>query len=555
VGPFAGSTQIRRYQPIALLLLGIAILLPLSTDAGVVPRGAGVSAGASLPQNIESLESPAPPPAGAPGDDPLSPEILQLRRELQGILTSTGNRQGRWGVLAISLDRQDTLLSLNAQEMMVPASNMKLLTTAAAFHYLGPEFRYRTFLLAGGSRSGETLDGDLILYGTGDPSLSDRYFPSETAPMDTLADKVVQAGIREIRGDLVVDGTFFAGPDLHPDWDPEDLNDAFAAPVSATSLNENILRVRVEAGAWVGAQPTVHTFPPGSGIPIYNLANTVSPGSRSRIWLLRETPRDPIGIEGEIPLGGADVWRSLPVPDPLSYSGNQLKRALEVRGIRVSGRVVPIRRASASPLNSLSSPLDGTELPWPEVIGIHTSPPLRELLRVINKESHNFFAETVAKTLGRVVIGDGSFSGGERAISDFLIGEVGVSAQEIRIRDGSGLSAQNGASASVFVQLLRFMSDSPWWGDFWDTLPEAGVRRELGRMYRSPAAGNLRAKTGTINNVSALSGMVRTRTGERILFSILANGLASEYAAKRAEDQLGIRLASLTRPLPGQDLP
>jgi D-alanyl-D-alanine carboxypeptidase/D-alanyl-D-alanine-endopeptidase (penicillin-binding protein 4) len=368
--------------------------------------------------------------------------------------------------------------------------------------------------------------------------------------MDSLADMVAGWGIQEIRGDLVVDGSFFDGPELHPDWDPEDLNDAFAAPVAAATLNENVERVRVEAGAWLGAQPTVHTFPPEAGIPIYNLARTAAARTRSRVWLVREHPLDPIGIEGEIPMGGADVWRSLPVPDPLAFSGTQLRRALRARGVRFRGQIVPVRRSSASPLSDLALPLNGGAASWPRVIGIHTSPRLLEILRVINKESNNLFAETVAKTLGRTVVGDGSFEGAQRAISEFLVQEVGVPAQRFRVRDGSGLSNQNGASAGAFVQLLAFMHESPFWEDFWETLPEAGVRRELGRMYRTAAAGNLRAKTGTIDGVSALSGMVRTRSGERILFSILSNDLSSEYRAKRAEDQIGIRLASLSRPLP-----
>ncbi len=547
--------QINRKLLLAPLFLGLAFFLPRSTDAGAVPSIPEPSATIGPSQDADTSNGKISARPDGREEIPLHPEIQQLRSELDAILAATGNRQGRWGVLAISLDRHDTILSLNPRETMVPASNMKLLTTAAAFHYLGPDFRYRTFLLEDGVRSGGTLDGDLVLFGTGDPTLSDRFFGSETAPMDTLAEKVVRAGISEIRGNLVVDGSFFGGQDLHSDWDPEDLNDAFAAPVSAASLNENILRIRVEAGSWVGAQPTVHTFPPGSGTPIYNVAKTVAAGARSRIWLMRETPRDPIGIEGEIPLGGADVWRSLPVSDPLNYSGIQLKRALEARGVRVFGRVVTIRRPSASPLNSLSFPLNQNQVTWPKLIGTHTSPPLQELLRIINKESHNLFAETVAKTLGRVVVGDGSFSGGQQAISKFLVQEVGVPADEIRIRDGSGLSDQNGASPWVFVQVLRFMSESPYWEDFWDTLPEAGIRRELGRMYRSPAAGNLRAKTGTIDGVSALSGMVRTRNGERILFSILGNDLRSGYRAKRAEDQLGIRLASLTRAFPDEGVP
>jgi D-alanyl-D-alanine carboxypeptidase/D-alanyl-D-alanine-endopeptidase (penicillin-binding protein 4) len=127
---------------------------------------------------------------------------------------------------------------------------------------------------------------------------------------------------------------------------------------------------------------------------------------------------------------------------------------------------------------------------------------------------------------------------------------VGIDPAEIQIKDGSGLSAQNLAAATVFIRTLEYMEESEYWEIFLGTLPEAGVRRELGRMYRSPAAGNLRAKTGTLDGVSALSGMVRTRAGERIAFSILSNDVRSEFRAKRAEDLIGIRLASLTRPFP-----
>jgi PBP4 family serine-type D-alanyl-D-alanine carboxypeptidase len=174
-----------------------------------------------------------------------------------------------------------------------------------------------------------------------------------------------------------------------------------------------------------------------------------------------------------------------------------------------------------------------------------------EILRVMNKESHNLFAETVGKTLGRMVVGEGSYEGGQQAVTRFLVREVGIAPEEIRIRDGSGLSPENRVSAKALVQLLDFMASSSLWDDFWSTLPEAGIRRELGRMGGTPASRNLRAKTGTMEGVSALSGMVRTRSGERVIFSIISNEVASEIRAKRAEDQVGIRLASLTRPLEG----
>jgi D-alanyl-D-alanine carboxypeptidase/D-alanyl-D-alanine-endopeptidase (penicillin-binding protein 4) len=477
-------------------------------------------------------------------------DLQDLRQELEGILTSTGNHQGRWGVLAVSLDRSDTLLALNPFEPMVPASNMKVLSTAAAFHYLGPDFRYQTFLLADGPLVDSTLEGNLVLFGTGDPTLSERFFPSDVAAMDSLALQLLNRGIREVRGDLVVDGSFFQGPDLHPDWDAGDLNDPFAAPVAAVSLAENLVTVRVEAGSWVGAQPSIFTMPEHSGLPITNIARTVAPGTRSRIWLFRDTPEDPIGIEGEMPLGGADVWRRLPVPDPLRFTGLQLQRALEARGIRISGAVNAVRDPALSSVSGGEFYGSARGSSGPSIVATWESPPLLDLLKIINKESNNFFAESVAKTLGRTVLGEGSFSGGSRAVERFLVREVGIPREEVTVRDGSGLSTENRASPGVFVRTLEFMASTPHWEEFLNTLPEAGVRRELGRMYRSPAARNLRAKTGTMDRVSALSGLVRTRTGERILFSILSNEVASEYRAKRAEDRLGIRLASLSRPPP-----
>ncbi len=325
----------------ALLLLPLLLafaLPPLPGPAKLKESGTRVAAEASKEAGSELSAGPSE----------VDPEIQELQNDLEGILRATGNRQEDWAVLAISLDRNDTLLALNADLAMVPASNMKLLSTAAALHILGPDYRYRTFLLADGPLSDGTLEGDLILFGTGDPTFSERFRPSEGAALDSLADQLFGQGLREVGGNLVVDGSFFGGPDLHPDWRAEDLNDDFAAPVSALSLAENLVTLRVEAGSWVGAQPSIFTVPADAGIPLENTARTVSAGSMSRIWLLRETPHDPIGIEGEIPLGGSDVWRPLPVPDPLRFTGLQLKRALEARGVRFSGDVVAVREPSSS---------------------------------------------------------------------------------------------------------------------------------------------------------------------------------------------------------------
>jgi D-alanyl-D-alanine carboxypeptidase/D-alanyl-D-alanine-endopeptidase (penicillin-binding protein 4) len=154
----------------------------------------------------------------------------------------------------------------------------------------------------------------------------------------------------------------------------------------------------------------------------------------------------------------------------------------------------------------------------------------------------------VLRTMGRMVMGNGSFQGGARAVRRFLVEEVGLPPEAVSQEDGSGLSAGNRASAHAFVTLLDHMARSELWTPYWESLPVAGNRRELGRMYRTAAAGNLRAKTGTIDGVSALTGMVQSAGGERILFSILANDVRSNSATKRAENRVGETLASLDRP-------
>jgi D-alanyl-D-alanine carboxypeptidase/D-alanyl-D-alanine-endopeptidase (penicillin-binding protein 4) len=463
---------------------------------------------------------------------------------LDEAIREAGSPGSQWGVLAVSLDKGDTLLAVNPEDPLTPASNQKLLTSASALYFLGADFRFRSFLLARAPVESGVLKGDLLFYGTGDPTFSDLFYRSESTPFQRLAQDLLGNGITTVQGNLVVDGSYFTGPDLHPEWNPSDLNDAFAAPVAAASYAKNLVTLRVMPGPRPGVPPTVELMPPGTGLQVRNTAQTQAPGTLSRIWLDRSEPSLPIGIVGEMPVGGRDVWRELPVPDPLLYTGRQLRRVLAEHGVEIQGGVWTIRNAEDSPISS----------PWPpgwepdslhRVVASHTSPPLLDILRVVNKRSDNFLAEAVLKTLGRVALGDGSFEGGVRAVRNFLSEVVGVDPSRVTVRDGSGLSPLNRVAPGALVKVLHYVANSPEWEGFVGTLPEAGSRRELGRMSRSAAAGNLWAKTGTMDEVSALSGLVRTRTGERILFSILSNGVRSERRAKRAEDRIGIALSSL----------
>ena len=487
-----------------------------------------------------SLAAFAPPRSG-PGDA----EARRLWDDLSQLLTAAVARRATWGVLVVSLDRGDTLFAASPDAPLAPASNMKLLTSAAALRELGPEYRFRTYLVSAGSVSEGTLGGDLVLYGTGDPGISDRFYASKAAVLEALADQLVGLGIRRVDGDLVGDASFLTGPLRPPGWEPADLNDHFAAAVSALSFNENVVTLRVEPGGESGSPPVVSTLPDHAGLTVDNEAITTE--GRAMLLVVRDDPMGPISLRGGVQQGGRGAWREITVSDPALFAVSALRGALESRGVEIAGGNRIERSATESTIGSLrvSAPARGLGA-GVRILATHVSPPLREYLAVVNKKSHNLYAELLFRTLGRLRDGVGSPEAAAAEVAASLR-ELGVDLRGVVQLDGSGLSAGNRVRPGTFVDLLARMAASPRGEEFWATLPEAGNRHELGRMYRTPAAGNLRAKTGTIEGVSALSGIVQSQDGERLAFSILVNGTSSPARAKRVENDIGARLASFRR--------
>jgi serine-type D-Ala-D-Ala carboxypeptidase/endopeptidase (penicillin-binding protein 4) len=237
----------------------------------------------------------------------------------------------------------------------------------------------------------------------------------------------------------------------------------------------------------------------------------------------------------------------VPVSDPARYAAAIFREMVERRDIVVTGGVRSASTEAESPVTgrSVFAPaLDSRDAV--RVLAVHTSEPILRILDIINRRSHNMMAEQVLRTVGRVAVGDGSVEGGRRAL-EHMMREAGHAAPgEIAVYDGSGLSVLNRASAHGFISLLAVMAESPMFETYWNTLPEA-ASASLRRMHQTGAAGNLRAKTGTINNVSALSGYVRAANGENLAFSIISNNVPSTGMAKRIEDAIGARLAAWER--------
>ena len=438
-----------------------------------------------------------------------------LAQRVSEILKRYEQDPANWGIQVRSLERGDDLLSINAGRAYMPASNLKLLVTATALDGLGPEFRYRTSLLAAGKivPGDSLLDGDLVLRGSGDPTISGRFYRSATTVWDNLAAQVEALGIRRVTGSLVADNTLFEAPFLAEGWGWEDLTWWYAAAVSALSYNDNCIDVEVLPSAKVGAPPEVRMIPPGSAIRLRNRAVTVADRAEDKLNIGRDTPGGSISLGGGIYRGSLGFLEHVTVEEPARFAADAFADALARRGIRLDGpvEVLYAPRDSASYLDRR-----------PRIIAQHLSVPLKEVVRVINKHSHNFYAEQLLFTLGANLGKKGSFEEGI-AVEKRLLKKLGLDLSKLRIQDGSGLSRLNLVTTEMFVRLLAYMDSRPVREVFVSSLPVAGIDNGVRQMHNTVADGKLFAKTGYISSVMSLSGYASTAEGERVAFSILGN--------------------------------
>ncbi|MBW3552264.1 MAG: D-alanyl-D-alanine carboxypeptidase/D-alanyl-D-alanine-endopeptidase [Gemmatimonadetes bacterium] len=512
-----------------------------TTLAALALAGLSAAAAGAMAAPSTAGIAPAAPVAADAAAQELAGDLAQVLRE-------SGWPADRWSVMVVSLDGGDTLFAHQPGADVTPASNLKLFTTAAALHYLGPDYRYSTYLTGTGPIRNGVLEGDLVVYGTGDPTASGRFYESERPVFEGLADSLVALGVKRVAGDVVGDASYFEGPGVGSGWQTTYITHTYAAPAGALSFNDNIVTLRVRPADTDGAPALVEMLPAGR-VELRNETRTVASG-RMRIEATRASYDAPLVLTGQIPRGSSGVWRAVPVPDPAQFTASVVADILEKRGITVGGTVRAIHDAAASPITARSvfAPALEEGRPTVHTLAVHRSPPLLEILKVINQRSHNLYAESVLRTVGRVATGHGSVEGGQAAVAA-LLDEDSPAASTVRMDDGSGLSVRNRASARSFVELLAFMEKSPHRDAYLATLPEAAVDRGLRRMQETQAASNLRAKTGTIDRVSSLSGYVRAANGEMLAFSIISNDIPSTWKAKRIEDRIGARLASFDRPV------
>lgn len=420
--------------------------------------------------------------------------------------------RGHWGIHVVKLSTGQTLYEKCSTCYFLPASNTKLFSTAFALSRLGPTHRFRT-VVASDQPPGPDglLKGSLRVIGSGDPTFSRRPFPyskhTSSLPnitaLEDLADQIVAAGVHHVEGDLIGDDTAWAWEPSPDGWSHDDFTWDYGAPISALSLNDNVINLLIRPAAAPGQLARLTFTPALEYFTVDNRIETTATGTRD-LRVLRMTGSRQLLLTGHLP--AASAWQGdLAVDDPAQYFAEALKAALESRGVTFGGRAIARHRAPANVFPQ----------PPAHLIAQRVSPPVSDILTVVNKVSQNQIAEIMMRA-----------AGGVEAMRQWLA-SIGISRSEFRFEDGSGLSRLTQATPRATTHLLARMANNE---DYVATLPVGALDGSLARR----ALPRVKAKTGGMTGVNTLSGYLDSRRHGRLAFSIMVNNDPNYYAATSA---------------------
>ncbi len=476
-----------------------------------------------------------------------------MAAQIEAIIHQPQMASAHWGIDVLDLTSGKVIYSLNPEHLFLPASNTKLLTTAAALAIAGPDYRIHTTVETTGKLDAQgRLLGDLVIVGRGDANISGRVLPYQlkterisppTQVLEELADQIVQKGVKIVDGDLIGDDTFYAAQRYGEGWALDDLQWIDGAPVSALSFNDNLIFLKIHPGEQVGEKALVTMDPDNNSYEVDNRIVTSAAGVDRKIGLHRDPGSPKVVLWGSIPLGDAGLSEAISIDDPAQFTADLFRGILEKRGITLTGKARARHGELAQFFDQPPPPVVGTAarnsrrccmgasdtstaasaIATAQVLAEHVSLPLLEDVRVTNKASQNLHAELLLRLIGRLKGGVGSFEDGSAARRQFLL-NAGLRGDEFYLLDGSGLSRRDLITPAAVVQLLIYASRQPWGAAFEQTLPVAGADGSLAeRFLNTPAGGLVHAKTGTLSHVNALSGYGETRSGKRLVFSIFCN--------------------------------
>lgn len=453
-----------------------------------------------------------------------------FQKEINSILARSTFQDATVGVQIRDLETGEVLYTKNQHRPLTPASNQKLLTSAAVLETLGSEYTYDTAVSTTASIDANgKLDGDIWLVGSGDPSLT-------SARLGVLAESIVaETGLKEITGGVYGDGGVFDREFLGVGWSSADEPFYYSAQVAGLNCDLNIVNVTVSPGAAEGDKPRVLinglTLAEEKYVQVDSSVETDSENGTSNVLFDRVRGENTILLSGSIPVGGNSVSLRVTIHDPTAYTAYRFALALEDAGVKVN----------TSPQEAGCAPDSAPK------IATSTSDPLPVLLKNFMKPSDNMYGEAFFKTLGHAAEPDspGSSSSGSRAVRAYLDG-TGINTKGLSIVGGSGLSRGDALTNQFICDLLvharETYSDEDW-QTYYDALPIGGVDGTLSsRFVSTPAEGKVRAKTGSLTGVSALSGYLEAGSGKEYVFSILMTEFTDTTEARRAQDDIVLAL-------------
>ncbi|MFY0545407.1 D-alanyl-D-alanine carboxypeptidase/D-alanyl-D-alanine endopeptidase [Brevibacillus sp. H7] len=470
--------------------------------------------------------APAYAHGGTHTTDPLSAHVEKLLLDLTRDENSIGMHAG---IVVYNLNKKEYLYRHNDQKSYVPASNMKLFTTMAALDKLGPEYQFKTEVYVNGSiLPNGVVHGDLVLKGYGDPSLS-------VEDLQGIVTALKEKGITQINGNLLVDESYFDSVRLGYGWMWDDEPYGYSAQLSALAVHKNSITVTITPDKNVGEAPTLAMEPATSYLQLVNRLKIVE-GAEDDITVTRDRGKNVVTLSGTIGKQAEPYQEDVTMEDPAMFVADVWKQQLEAAGIKLKQQ----------------AEVKKTQLDTGVPLHTHLSQPLADILMELNKESDNFYAEMLLKTLGATQKGQGSAEAGSEVVAEVLR-QAGVETG-YRQKDGSGLSRFNLITAGQMVNLLAYVQEKDYGETLEKTLPIAGVDGTLkSRLKNTPAENNLTAKTGSMGGVNSLSGYITAKNGDKLAFSILINGIYKSKYARDLQDKIAILLAAYPELTPPSD--
>ena len=524
----------KQYLRPAVVLVGL-VILAISASRINEPSPRGSSSYAQSPRRL--IEQHASGKQSSASETIRNQEFAQF---IDRMIDQSPFASARWGVKVVSLSNGVTVYERESHRQFIPASNMKIYTTAAALELLGADYRWRTSAyVLDKPDAGGTIDGDLILYGRGAPDLMGDATENS---LERLADAVQAQGVRRVKGNVIGDESYFRGSSLGDGWQWNDMQWYFGTEASALTVNGNEIDVNLLPAAKADATPEVRT---GDRVGYVQVDNRMAPGNRaerSTLGVSRGLSDNHIEVWGELAPGAKGFGARLSVHNPALWAARILITALKSRNISVDGE--PSSRSSRTAPGKRFNPSDATE------IASVSGAPLSAIARVTNKESNNLYAELILRTLGRerramlsTSDAPGRELGDDEAGTELIklwLNRQGVAGNDTALRDGSGLSRLNLVTPDSAVQLLRAIASNQ---SFRESLPIAGSDGTLaGRL--KPVTGKVFAKTGSLIYVNSLSGYVVTANGETLAFSIFCNDYVGRANSARLIDEIVTTLAN-----------